>query len=386
MRHLHIPSVFNNLRSMKQIIATLSAKHRAIGPVCRRAPRMGKRYAALMKAFKMTGAPRKRWRLGAMRRVAFLCIALGRAAQRRAAEFRTSDNPLIGRSVRLRDEHGSLSAGREGHIVGEWKGHANVDFAGRVVNVRADELEILDARKGDPMIKRAHTKYWVKRGAGSSCLALLVGVLLLGGLGYAGVAEARMSHRHAHHKKHHKKHHPHAHRTKARHHAKRARSYSHKAAPEPAEWRGTSAEALAIAEQKAYELWGVKPCGGAYKVELVSEAQLAAIEGLAPGTMTDGGLSSWESPTGPNVYSSPATTWTDCAIYLDAAQWTLPFKEWPMVCTIVLHEWGHLTGHPHSHEPGEPPEPAPLTQEQYEVMYSRYGPEHEDVARCGERP
>jgi hypothetical protein len=33
MRHLHIPSVFNNLRSMKQIILTLSAKHRGLGQV-----------------------------------------------------------------------------------------------------------------------------------------------------------------------------------------------------------------------------------------------------------------------------------------------------------------------------------------------------------------
>ncbi|MDE2103140.1 MAG: hypothetical protein KGL39_38195 [Patescibacteria group bacterium] len=154
----------------------------------------------------------------------------------------------------------------------------------------------------------------------------------------------------------------------------------------PTEWQGTREQALAIAEQKAYELWGATPCNGAYRVELVSNERLASVEGLPAASIVSGGVSMWESPTGANVFSSPADTWTGCAMYLDAPEWELPLKDWPMLCTIVLHEWGHLTGHPHSAEAGEPPEPAPLTHEQYEVMYSRYGPEHEDIARCGERP
>lgn len=73
---------------------------------------------------------------------------------------------------------------------------------------------------------------------------------------------------------------------------------------------------------------------------------------------------------------------------IPAADWTTERVkiEWPEDCTAVLHESGHLTGHPHSDEAGAPPEPAGMTREQLAVMRSGAGNYSADIARCGMRP
>jgi hypothetical protein len=72
-------------------------------------------------------------------------------------------------------------------------------------------------------------------------------------------------------------------------------------------------------------------------------------------------------------------------IQLPASAWTAEgvASEWPDACSVVLHEWVHLTGHPHTDEPGEPPEPPGMTQEQLEVMSSA---PPVDLRRCGWEP
>jgi hypothetical protein len=131
---------------------------------------------------------------------------------------------------------------------------------------------------------------------------------------------------------------------------------------------------LGIALEKAYQLWGVEPCGGRYRVELTT---------LPPEVL---GHAGWREPaTSLGPYATPSSTWTDCVIQLQATAWTeeAVASEWPDSCSVVLHEWGHLTGHPHSDEPGEPPEPPRMTDEQLQIMRSA---PPVDVQRCGWEP
>jgi hypothetical protein len=85
------------------------------------------------------------------------------------------------------------------------------------------------------------------------------------------------------------------------------------------------------------------------------------------------------------AFTTPSGIWTNCVIQLPATAWTPEgvASEWPDACSVVLHEWGHLTGHPHSDEPGEPPEPPGMTQEQLEIMRSA---PPVDLPRCGWEP
>jgi hypothetical protein len=129
-----------------------------------------------------------------------------------------------------------------------------------------------------------------------------------------------------------------------------------------------------VALESAYQLWGVEPCGGRYRVELIT---------LPPNVR---GHASWREPaTSFGAFTTLSGTWTDCVIQLPAAAWTAEgvASEWPDACSVVLHDWGHLTGHPHSDEPGEPPEPPGMTREQLEIMR---GAPPVDLSRCGWEP
>jgi hypothetical protein len=95
---------------------------------------------------------------------------------------------------------------------------------------------------------------------------------------------------------------------------------------------------LSVALEGAYRLWGVEPCGGHYRVELTT---------LPPDVR---GHATWREPaTSLGAFTIPSGIWTDCVIQLPAAAWTAEgvASEWPDACSAVLHEWGHLTGHPH---------------------------------------
>jgi hypothetical protein len=131
---------------------------------------------------------------------------------------------------------------------------------------------------------------------------------------------------------------------------------------------------LSIALERAFQLCGVEPCGGSYRVELTT----------LPAEVR--GHSSWRQPAsslGP--FTTPSGTWSDCVIQLPASAWTAErvASEWPYACSLVLHEWGHLTGHPHSDVPGEPADPPGMTQDQLEVIRSQPAV---DLQRCGCQP
>jgi matrixin len=86
--------------------------------------------------------------------------------------------------------------------------------------------------------------------------------------------------------------------------------------------------ALSDAETIAIHYWGVLPCNGVVDVSWQS---------LDPSI---NGVASWWNPT--DSYGNPAQN-SQCSISLNTAQ---DFS-WPMLCTVVTHEFGHLTGHQH---------------------------------------
>jgi hypothetical protein len=90
---------------------------------------------------------------------------------------------------------------------------------------------------------------------------------------------------------------------------------------------GSAAMRAAVDIARAH--WGVDACGGAVTVRWVRMAD-----------PTINALSSWRS-FGP-AYANPAAN-RDCSIELNTAA---RFDR-PKLCTVLVHEYGHLAGHPH---------------------------------------
>ena len=90
-----------------------------------------------------------------------------------------------------------------------------------------------------------------------------------------------------------------------------------------------SPQALQVAEAFAQLHWGAAPCAGAIAISWMT---------LPAGTNA---TSTWTNPAG--QYADPSSN-ADCAIaFNDSTNW-----DWPKLCSVVTHEFGHLLGHPHS--------------------------------------
>lgn len=86
--------------------------------------------------------------------------------------------------------------------------------------------------------------------------------------------------------------------------------------------------ALAVAE--AY--WNAVPCGGDVTIALV------------PMDASYNAVATWTNPV--SDYGDPALN-VGCRIDLNPRNLT----RWRKLCTVVVHEVGHLTGHPHVSDP-----------------------------------
>jgi hypothetical protein len=78
--------------------------------------------------------------------------------------------------------------------------------------------------------------------------------------------------------------------------------------------------------------WGMTPCGG--KVSIAWGALDPSINAQ----------SSWVNPV--DDFAQPSLN-TDCQVTLSTGTWW----DWPKLCTVVIHEIGHLTGHDHVADP-----------------------------------
>jgi hypothetical protein len=104
------------------------------------------------------------------------------------------------------------------------------------------------------------------------------------------------------------------------------------AATDPATRWPAGGPAIATARAIADDHWGFPACSGAVTVRWGP---------LAPGLL---GRSTWSNPLA--VYGQPSRN-TDCVITLSSTyDW-----DWTTLCSIVVHEMGHLTGHQHSDDP-----------------------------------
>ena len=91
--------------------------------------------------------------------------------------------------------------------------------------------------------------------------------------------------------------------------------------------------AMAAAENVAHTYWGdAAPCGGQVDIQWTDL------------TTDTNAISTWSNPT--SAYDNPKQN-SDCHIALNRL---LEF-DWSRFCTVLVHEFGHLTGHAHSPDP-----------------------------------
>lgn len=86
--------------------------------------------------------------------------------------------------------------------------------------------------------------------------------------------------------------------------------------------------AMAAAQQHAIAHWATSPCAGQVTITW-------AHAGTAFNAHSD-----WWVP----APAAAAPTWTSCSITFNL---DVPW-DWPKLCTIVEHEYGHLSGHEHT--------------------------------------
>lgn len=105
----------------------------------------------------------------------------------------------------------------------------------------------------------------------------------------------------------------------------------------------------AVARAVAY--WGGAPCAGSVAVVSGSsgEAPPAGVNAPSPAGSRAAMWATWLTPAGANQFTQPPSTFSDCVVHIDSGvwpSWLADDRDFSAFCKEMLHEYGHLEGHP----------------------------------------
>jgi len=126
--------------------------------------------------------------------------------------------------------------------------------------------------------------------------------------------------------------------------------------------------AMTEARAAAVEYWGGQPpCVGGVRIAYSSRPPTNDTDGVRVGT-----VSAWTT----SLTTSTAGVYQDCLITLNDTEWapSLQSGDFPAFCGLMVHEYGHLFGHPD--RAGDSPR---------SIKYPVVGPLNERVRPCVRR-